>query len=51
MVYSKIALIENRKDANFLSVKLYVYVTGNSRNQAFPEMPGIPVIVLAILGI
>jgi len=29
----------------------YIYVAGNSRNQAFPEMPGIPAIALAILGI
>jgi len=30
---------------------MLVYVAGNSGNQAFPEMSGIPVIAQAILGI
>jgi len=37
----------------FSKPKLFmlVYVAGNSGNQAFPEMSGIPVIAQAILGI
>jgi len=30
---------------------IFVFVAGNSGNQAFPEMPVIPAIALAILGI
>jgi len=30
---------------------MLIYVAGNSGNQAFLEMPGIPVIAKAILGI